>query len=217
MGAEPARLPRAAGKIPARAGLVAAGDHLHFMVDRAPGEDAGRDIEDLVGGIGIEIGRGHGADAALAEAPGGGRIGLGDFLLHLHESFERQFGAAEALRQQRPVKPVLDQGRGHIRRQPPRPLDLVGVARDQRLQRARALDEVEAGMLVHALPRIVLFCWRERRWWPIRRHRSRRPAAGDASHAAARPRSSEGCDGRFAEGKPSATATAVMPIAKEPT
>ena len=42
MGAEPARLPGAAGKIPARAGPVAAGNHLHLMVDRAPGENAGR-------------------------------------------------------------------------------------------------------------------------------------------------------------------------------
>ena len=215
MGAEPARLPRAGGKVPARAGLVAAGNHLHFMVDRAPGQDAGRDVEDLVGGIGIEIGRGHGADAALAEAPGGGGIGLGDFLLHLHEGFERRFRAAEALRQQRTIKPVLDQGRGHRRRQPPRPLDLVGVARDQGLQRSRALDEVEAGRLVHARPRIVEFSVLARaRWWPIRRYRSRRRLL---LHAATREGVSEGCDGRFTDGKLSATATAAMPMPKEPT
>ncbi len=54
----------------------------------------------------------------------------------------RRLGAAEALRQQRPVEPVLDQGGHHRRGQPPRPLDLVGLARDQRRQRARALDQV---------------------------------------------------------------------------
>ena len=48
MGAEPARLPGAGGKVPARAGLVAARNRLHFMVDRAPGQNAGRDVEDLV-------------------------------------------------------------------------------------------------------------------------------------------------------------------------
>ena len=64
MGAEPARLPHAAGEIPARAGAVAAGHRLHLMRDRAPGEDAGRRIEDLVRRLGIEIGRGHRADAS---------------------------------------------------------------------------------------------------------------------------------------------------------
>ena len=79
------------------------------MIDRAPGQNAGRDIEDFVGGVGIEIGRGHGADAALAKAPRGRGISLGDFLLHLHERFQRSFEAAKTLRQQRAVKPVLDQ------------------------------------------------------------------------------------------------------------
>ena len=217
MGAEPARLPRAGGKIPARAGLVAAGNRLHFMVDRAPGQNAGRDVEDFVGGVGIEIGRGHGADAALAEAPRGRGIGLGDLLLHLHEGFERRLGAAETLRQQRAIKPVLDQRLRHRRRQPPRPLDLVGFARDQGRQRARALDEVEAGMLVHAFPRILLAC-------SCCASGDGGPSAavdqggsGRSSHAAARPRSSDGCDGRLADGKLSATATAAMPMANEPT
>ena len=150
MGAEPARLPRAGGEIPARAGFVAARNRLHFMIDRAPGQNAGRDVEDFVGGIGIEIGRGHGADAALAKAPRGRGIRLGDLFLHLHESFQRSLGAAKTLRQQRAIKPVLDQRLGHRRRQPPRPLDLVGFARDQGRQRACTLDEVEAGMLTHA-------------------------------------------------------------------
>jgi hypothetical protein len=64
--------------------------------NHAPGEAAGRDIEYLVGGIGIEIGGCHGADAALAEAPRRGGVGLGDFLLHLHERFRRDLQAAEA-------------------------------------------------------------------------------------------------------------------------
>ncbi len=38
---------------------------------------------------------------------------------------------AKTLRQQHPVKPVLDQGGGHRGRQPPRALDLIGLARDQ--------------------------------------------------------------------------------------
>ena len=216
MGAEPARLPRAGGEIPARAGLVAARNRLHFMVDRAPGQNAGRDVEDFVGGVGIEIGRGHGADAALAKAPRGRGVGLGDFLLHLHERFQRSLDAAKTLRQQRAVKPVLDQRLRHRRRQPPRPLDLVGVAHDQGRQRSRTLDQVEAGMLVHALPRILLFFARAE-WWPIRGRRSRRRGDALLLHAVARPRSSDGCDGRLADGKLSATATAAKPMAKEPT
>ena len=218
MGAEPARLPRTAGKVPARAGLVAAGHHLHFMVDRAPGENAGRDVEDFVGGIGIEIGRGHGADAALAEAPRRGGIGLGDLLLHLHEGFERHLAAAEALRQQRAIEPVLDQRRGHRRRQAPRPLDLVGVARDQRLQRSRALDQVEAGRLVHALPRIVWFC--------LARGRDGGPSAATDQDGwsrsphftpwRARDRA-KALAAASADGKLNATATAAMPMPKEPT
>ncbi len=174
MGPQPARLPGAGGKVPARTGPVAAGHDLHFMGDRAPGQDAGRDIENLVGRIGIEIGRRHGADAALAEAPRRGGVGLGDFLLHLHERFERRLGAAKTFGQQRAIKLVLDQGLRHGRRQAPRPLDLVGIARDQRRKRPRTLDEVETGMLGHALPRIVVFCLAQAQWWPIRRQRSRR-------------------------------------------
>ena len=44
-----------------------------------------------------------------------------------------------------PVKPVFDQGGNHRRGQPPRPLDLVGLARDQRRQRLGALDQAETG------------------------------------------------------------------------
>ena len=123
------------------------------MIDRAPGQDAGRDVENLVGGFGVEIGRDHGADAALAEAPRGRGIGLGDLLLHLHEDLERRLGAAEAFRQQRAIKPVLEQRGNHGLGEAPRPLDLVGLARDQRLQRPRPLDEVETGNLVHVFPR----------------------------------------------------------------
>jgi hypothetical protein len=79
------------------------------MIDRAPGQNARRNVEDLVGGIGIEIGRGHGADAALAKAPRGRGVGLGDLLLHQHERFQRSLNAAKTLRQQRAIEPVLDQ------------------------------------------------------------------------------------------------------------
>ncbi len=126
------------------------------MRDRAPGENAGCGIENLVGGIGLEIGRGHGADAALAKAPCGRGIGLGDLLLHLHEGFKRRLTTAEALRQQRAIKSVFDQGGGDGRRQASCPLDFVGVARDQGLKRSRAFDQIDAGMLGHALPRHFL-------------------------------------------------------------
>lgn len=40
------------------------------MRDRAPGQDAGRRIEDLLRNVVIERGRDYRADAALAETPG---------------------------------------------------------------------------------------------------------------------------------------------------
>ena len=153
MRAKPARLPRAGGKVPARAGPVAAGNGVDFMGDRAPGQDPGRRVENFAGGIGVEVGRGHRADAALPKAPGGGGVGLGDLLLHLHEDFERRLRPPEALRQQNPVQPVLDQGGGHRGRQAPRALDLIGLARDQGLQCPGALDEIQTGMLAHSSPR----------------------------------------------------------------
>jgi hypothetical protein len=121
--------------------------------DRTPGQNAGRRIENLVRGVGIEIGRGHGADAALAETPCRRGVGLRHFLQHLHEDFGRRLGATQALRQQHPIKPVLDQGRHHRLGETPRPLDLIGLARDQRRKRSRALDEAETGKFVHAFPR----------------------------------------------------------------
>jgi hypothetical protein len=78
------------------------------------------------------------------------------------------------------------------------------------------LHQVEAGMPVHALPRILLFFARAR-WWPIHGRRSRRRGGALLLHAVARPRSSDGCDGRLADGKLSATATAAKPMAKDPT
>lgn len=94
MRAEPARLPRAGGKIPARRDAIAAFDRPRLMRDRAPGEDARRRVEDLLRGVVVERGRDHGADRALAEAPGGGGIRFRDLLQHLHEGFRRRFGAA---------------------------------------------------------------------------------------------------------------------------
>ncbi len=163
MRAEPARLARAGGKFPARIGEVTAGHRLHFMRDRAPGEDAGRHVENLVGRIAVEIGRRHGADRALAKAPRRRGVGLGNFLLHLHEDFERRFGSAQALRQQRAIKSVLDQGGNHRLGQAPRPFDLVSLPRDQRIERPRTFDELETGALAHVFPRRFLFFgWRAR-------------------------------------------------------
>ena len=118
--------------------------------DRAPGQDAAGRIENLARGIGIEIGRDHGADAALAEAPRRRGVGLRHFLEHLHEDFGRRLGATGALRQQHAIKPVLDQGGNHRLGETPGPLDLIGLPRDQRRQRSRALDQSETGKLVHA-------------------------------------------------------------------
>ncbi len=137
MGAEPARLTGAAGEVPARGGAITAGNRLHLVGDRAPGENAGWCIENLVRRFGFEIGRRHGADRTLAQAPRRGGVGFCNFLQHLHEDFRRRLGATEALRQQ------------HA-------LDLIGLACDQRLKRSRALDEAEAGKFVHAFPRPLL-------------------------------------------------------------
>ena len=73
------------------------------------------------------------------------------------------------------IKPVLDQGGNHRLGQTPGPLDLVGLARDQRRQRSRALDQSETGRLVHAFPRpfwdsawlraaMVIYSSRRSRW-----------------------------------------------------
>ncbi len=152
MGAEPTRLTGAAGEVPAPVGAITAGDDVDLMGDRAPGQNAGRHIENLARRVRLEIGRRHRADGALAEAPRRGGIGLRHFLQHLHEDLGRHLGAAKALRQQRAIKPVFDQGGNHGRRETPRPLDLVGLALDQRRQRPRALDQAETGKLVHAFP-----------------------------------------------------------------
>jgi len=126
------------------------------MGDRAPGEDSRRRVENLAGNVGVEIGRRHRADAALAEAPGGRGVGLRHLLLHLHEHIQRRLGAAEALRQQRPVKAVLDQAGNHGCGEAARALDLVGFPRDQRRQRAARSISPETGKLVHAFPRPFL-------------------------------------------------------------
>jgi hypothetical protein len=153
MGAEPVRLTGAAGEVPAAIGAIAARHHLHLTGNRTPGQDVGRRTKYFARRIGIEIGRGHGADAALAEAPCCRGVGLRHFLEHLHEHFERRFGAARAFRQQGAIQPVLDQAGNHRWCQTPRPFDLVGLARDHWRQRSRTLDQVDTGKLVHAFPR----------------------------------------------------------------
>ena len=85
MRAEPARLAGAAGEIPAPGGPIAAGNDMRLAGDRAPGEDAVGRAENLARRVGIEIGRDHGADAALAEAPRRRGVGLRHLLEHLHE------------------------------------------------------------------------------------------------------------------------------------
>jgi len=105
------------------------------------------------------------ADGTLAEAPCRRGVGLGHFLEHLHEDFGRRLGAADALRQQHPIKPVLDQRGNHRLGETPGPLDLVGLPRDQRRQRPRALDQSETGGLVHAFPRPFWGLWLAKPQW----------------------------------------------------
>ena len=175
MGAEPARLPRAAGEIPARGGAIAAGHDLDLVGDRAPGQDAVGRAENLARRIGIEIGRRHGADTALAEAPGGGGVGLGDFLEHLHEDFGRRLGAADALRQQR-------RGRARSRsgRKPPA-ASAAASARFRRPRsrsaaparaRARSVRNREACSCVSS-PFFGVYWLATAAWWSIRRRGSR--------------------------------------------
>src|SRR5690349_19935314 len=130
------------------------------MRDRAPGKNARRRVEDLIGGVRLKIGRRHGADGALAETPGGGGVSLRNLLLHLHEYLGRHLVATNALRQQRPVQPVLDQRRRHLWRQRP--------------QRAGALDQIEAGKLVHEGVSPVYRSINCAPWWRIRMRRSSR-------------------------------------------
>jgi len=65
------------------------------------------------------------------------------FLQHLHEDFGRRLGATQLCGAARD-KAVLDQGGNHRLGETPRPLDLIGLACDQRLKRSRALDQAEA-------------------------------------------------------------------------
>jgi hypothetical protein len=54
------------------------------------------------------------------------------------------------------IEPVLDQAGNHRLGEPPGPLDLIGLAGDQRRQCPRALDQSETGKLVHASSRPFL-------------------------------------------------------------
>ena len=51
MRADPARLPHATGEFPAPVGAIAASYRLNLAADRAPGQNAVRLAEDLVGGV----------------------------------------------------------------------------------------------------------------------------------------------------------------------
>ena len=186
------------------------------MVDRAPGENAGRDVEDFVGGVGIEIGCGHGADAALAEAPRRGSIGLGDLLLHLHEGVERHLAATETLRQQRAISPfsISAAVTAGVRRRV-RSISSASRAISGCSARARSTRSRPGDLFMRVLV-LSGFVWRNRNGGPS--------AATNQDgwtipsfHAVARPRSSEGSRGRFGDGKLNATATAAMPMPKEPT
>ena len=68
MGAEPACLPGAAGEVPAAMGAITTGYDLNLTRDRAPGEDAVRSVrKSRCAVLGVEIGRGHGADRCIGQ------------------------------------------------------------------------------------------------------------------------------------------------------
>ena len=94
---------------------------------------------------GIEIGGDHGANTALAKAPGGAGIGLADLLEHAEECRRRRFGAADAFRQQQLVEAAFGQRRDHFRREAPVALDGIGFRGDERRQRAGAPNEIRLG------------------------------------------------------------------------
>ena len=146
---------------------------------------------------------------------------LATLLLHLHEGFERRLDAAERLRQQRAIKPVVDQRRTTGWRQTPRPLDLVGFARDQGASaRARSTRSIPGSLFMRFLaPRLDLAAlrWRRRNGEPsaaVDQGSGRLPACRAVSAAL---RSSDGCAGRRFRREASAIATAARPMPNEPT
>ena len=115
MGAEPVRLARAAGEIPARGDRDSRRGRPAPSLAIAPQARMSLGLSKISCATSrIEIGRRHGADRALAEAPGRGGIGLGDFLQHLHENHRRRFGAADVF-----AAAASDKARFRSGRKPP--------------------------------------------------------------------------------------------------
>ena len=133
MRPEPGRMPATGCKGPHAGHPVAA-----FAFDRAnpgagpPRQHRARIAEDRLRHRQVEIGRRHRATAGLAEAPGGGSIGLGDGFDDVEKSDGIGFDPVGRARQQqtkqlRVVQLVEQRGR-----QPARALDVVGSCRNIR-------------------------------------------------------------------------------------
>ena len=129
--AEPGGVPAARGKGPHAGHPVAA-----VAFDganpgaRAPGQHRARIAEDRLRHRQVEIGRRHRAAAGLAEAPGGGSIGLGDGFDDVEKSDRIGFDPVGRAGQQQAEQLCVVQPVEQRRRQPARGLDVVGSGRD---------------------------------------------------------------------------------------
>src|SRR6516162_10322372 len=101
MGAEPARVMAAAGKIPRTGQAEPARDGPQFgWPDRSPGDNAIWWTKDFSRHVGIEKGGNHRAAVRLFDTPGGAGIMAGDLLDDLDVGHRIKFGAAEGTRLQ---------------------------------------------------------------------------------------------------------------------
>ena len=130
MRAEPGRVPTTGGKGPHARDPVAA-----LAFDRAdlgpgtPGQYRARIPEDRARHRQIEIGRRHRTAAGLAEAPGRGRIGLGDGFNDMEEGDGIGFDPVGRARQQQTKQLRVVQPVEQRRRQPARTLNVVSGCR----------------------------------------------------------------------------------------
>ncbi len=115
MGAENGGVAAAAGKRPLAGNRIAAWDFDGRALDTgAPGQDSVRRAEQALGCLGRKVGGGHGATAALADAPGGAGVGGGNDARDLGQRHEIDLAAAEGFGKQQPEQAGRMQGCDHI-------------------------------------------------------------------------------------------------------
>src|SRR5215469_16407705 len=109
MRAEPARIVAAAGKGPAAGEAVAAGHFLDLGAAArwAPGKDAVDRAENLARHGGFKKGRAGAAAIALADAPGGAGVVIGDLAHRVGEFHRGQLAAPQLARLQQTEQPSL--------------------------------------------------------------------------------------------------------------